>query len=68
VDGSAASVAGIAAGDVITSIDGQQVRSTADLSQAMASLTPGQHVSVTWVDGTGQTQQNDVTMGAGPAR
>jgi S1-C subfamily serine protease len=68
VDGAPAASAGIVAGDVITSVDGNQVGSTSDLSAAMSSLSAGQQVTVTWVDGDGQPQQGTVTLGSGPTR
>ena len=67
IEGSPAQSAGIVPGDVITSVDGQQVGSTSDLASAMSGLNPGQRVQVGWVDGNGQPQQATVTLAANPS-
>jgi S1-C subfamily serine protease len=64
--GEPADSAGIAAGDTITSVNGQSVASSDDLSAALASHKPGDQLQVGWVDGNGQTQQATVTLVAGP--
>ena len=65
--GSAAEAAGIAAGDVITSVGGRNVSSAGSLSSAIAAYSPGQRVTVTWTDGSGTTHSASVTLGTGPA-
>jgi S1-C subfamily serine protease len=67
VDGSAAQQAGLAAGDTITAVNGQSVSSATDLSTALAAFQPGQKVTLTWVDSSGQSHSATVTLGSGPA-
>ena len=40
----------MAAGDVITSLDGASVASAEDLGAALAPYQPGDHVRVDWTD------------------
>jgi S1-C subfamily serine protease len=68
VSGGPAANAGLVAGDVITSIDGQGVTSASDVQSVMLSQKPGQAVSVTYIDQTGSTQAATVTLGTGPAQ
>ena len=67
VDGSAAQQAGLAAGDTITAVNGQTVSSATDLSTALEGFQPGQKVTLTWVDSSGQSHSATVTLGSGPA-
>jgi S1-C subfamily serine protease len=60
--------AGLAAGDVITSIDGHQVTSPSDVQSIVLSEKPGQKVTVAFTDQTGATQTVTVTLGTGPAQ
>ncbi|WP_432534569.1 S1C family serine protease [Kineococcus arenarius] len=60
--GGAAESAGLLEGDVITAVDGQQVRSTAELSAVLADLEVGQTVDVT-VQRAGQEQTLQVQLG-----
>ncbi|MGZ4611686.1 MAG: S1C family serine protease [Kineosporiaceae bacterium] len=64
VGGSPASTAGLADADTITSVAGQRVQSVSDLGSVMSSLSPGQGVTVTWVDQAGQAHAAQVTLGA----
>lgn len=66
IAGKPAAMAGIKAGDIITSLDGQTVTDTQSLSQILANLKPGQTVSVvvTLTDGSSKTFQ--VTLGEYP--
>jgi putative serine protease PepD len=63
-DGPAAR-AGIAAGDVVTEVDGEQVQSPDDVAQAIEDNQPGDRVSVT-VQRGGSEQQIEVTLGQRP--
>ena len=62
----AAAAAGLAAGDVITSIGGRAVSSSAGLRSALLLQKPGARVSVTYVDMTGTSGTVTVTLGSGP--
>ena len=55
--------AGLTAGDTIPAIDGTPIASAA----ALAGHTPGQDVTITWIDPTGAPQSASVTLAAGPA-
>jgi S1-C subfamily serine protease len=67
VDGSAAAGTGLAAGDVITAIDGAPVTTTDSLSSLVKSHAVGDKVTVTYTDASGAAQQLTVTLTAGPA-
>jgi len=58
--------AGLAAGDTITAIGGQSVSSAEDIAHALVKYHPGNSVSVTWVDQSGQTQTANLTLASGP--
>ncbi|MGV1009410.1 MAG: S1C family serine protease [Dermatophilaceae bacterium] len=66
VDGSAAQSAGLAAGDVITAVDGHSIGSASDLTAAMADANPGDTVTITWTDQSGQQHTAKVTLGSSP--
>jgi S1-C subfamily serine protease len=63
VSGSAADKAGIQAGDLIVSIDGQQVTSPADLGAAIGDHKPDDKVTLEVVR-EGQSGEVDVTLGS----
>jgi S1-C subfamily serine protease len=65
--GGAAENAGITAGDVITSVDGQSVSSPSALQAAMEQHGPGDSVRIGWTDQSGQAQSATVTLATGPA-
>jgi S1-C subfamily serine protease len=67
VSGSAAAQAGLAQGDVITSVAGHTIASSTDVSSALAAHHPGDKISLSWTDQTGQSQTATVTLGSGPA-
>jgi S1-C subfamily serine protease len=67
VSGGTAEQAGVAAGDVITSLNGQSVSSPSDLTAAMAQLRPGQTVQIGWTDANGAAHTATVTVQSGPA-
>ena len=67
IDGGAAAKAGLAEGDVITSLGGHQVTSSEKLSALMSKYTPGQSVKIGWTDTDGQTHTATITLGTGPA-
>ena len=66
VAGSPAEAAGLAQGDVITSLDGTAIGSSADLRTAVVALTPGATVDITWTDPTGAATTTQITPAAGP--
>jgi len=59
--GSPAEKAGLKAGDVITALDGQPVRSAADVERIVAGLKPGAQVTVACVR-NGQQLQAEVVV------
>ncbi len=67
VSGSPAATAGLAAGDVITSVAGQTVTSSSQISEILSSGHPGDKVSVTWTDAEGQSHTASITLATGPA-
>ena len=66
VSGSPAASAGITEGDTITAIGGQSVSSAEDVAHTLVQYHPGQSISVTWVDQSGQSQTANVTLTSGP--
>jgi S1-C subfamily serine protease len=66
LSGSPAANAGLTAGDTITAIGGQSVSSAEDIAHALVKYHPGNSVSVTWVDQSGQTQTANLTLASGP--
>jgi S1-C subfamily serine protease len=67
VPGDPAAQAGIAAGDVITSVDGHLVTSPSGLQAALEQHHPGDSVNVGWTDQSGQAHSATVTLITGPA-
>jgi S1-C subfamily serine protease len=67
LSGSPAASAGLTAGDTITSVAGQTVSSSTDIQQILVKYHPGDKVSISWVDQSGQTQTTTVTLASGPA-
>jgi S1-C subfamily serine protease len=67
LSGRPAARAGLAAGDVITSVDGHQVTSQTALQRVMVSdVTPGQSVTVGYTTSNGQQHSVTVVLGSGP--
>ena len=62
--GSPASTTALAAGDVITSLDGTSVDSRASLVQILQGESPGQSVVIVWLDPSGHQHQATVTLAA----
>jgi S1-C subfamily serine protease len=65
--GGPAAGAGLAAGDVVTAIAGHAVNSQTSIQQVLKSYHPGDKVSITWTDTSGQSQTATVTLANGPA-
>jgi S1-C subfamily serine protease len=67
VNGSPAAKAGLAAGDVITSVDGHPAASQNALQRVMVNdVTPGQSVTVGYTTASGQQHSASVTLASGP--
>jgi S1-C subfamily serine protease len=64
--GTPASVAGLSAGDTITSVGDHTVSSPTALSQVMLTLKAGQSTTITYVNLSGQSETTTVTLTAGP--
>jgi S1-C subfamily serine protease len=58
--------AGIAEGDVITSIGGKTISSANDLTNDMGIYHPGDKVQIGWTDGSGQSHTATVQLSSGP--
>jgi S1-C subfamily serine protease len=67
VSGSPAEQAGLAAGDVIRSLDGHAVDSPTALTTLLDAHHPGDRVSLGWVDSSGRSHTATVTLATGPA-
>jgi S1-C subfamily serine protease len=68
VPGSAAARAGLAGGDQITSVAGHTVTSSSDIQSVLGNYHPGDKISISWTDQSGQSHTATVTLSAGPAR
>ncbi|WP_344299206.1 S1C family serine protease [Paractinoplanes deccanensis] len=66
VSGSPAASAGLARGDVITSVAGSTVGSATALTGLLDRYHPGDKVKVTWADVAGQAHTATVTLATGP--
>jgi S1-C subfamily serine protease len=67
LSGSPAANAGLTAGDEVTAIGGQSVSSAEDISHALVQYHPGDKVTITWLDQSGQSHTATVTLANGPA-
>jgi S1-C subfamily serine protease len=66
VQGAPAASAGLAQGDVITSLDGATISSPEDLTARLNLRKVGELVSVGWVDPQGHRHTANVTLAKGP--
>ncbi len=66
-DGSPAQGAGVAAGDVLTTLNGQAVTSGSELTDAMRSFHAGDSIVLGWIDPSGQPHSARVQLVTGPA-
>ena len=66
-DNSPAASAGIAQGDVITSLNGTSVDSAQTLTSLLSGKHKGDQVTVGWTDSSGQTHTSTITLTEGPA-
>jgi S1-C subfamily serine protease len=58
--------AGLAQGDVITALGGKTISSANDLTSAMLTHHPGDKVSISWTDTSGQSHTATVQLSSGP--
>lgn len=65
--GTPADAIGLAAGDTITSVNGQAITSPAGLTSALAATHPGDQVTIGWTDQSGSQHSAKATMATGPA-
>jgi S1-C subfamily serine protease len=65
-EGSPAADAGLADGDVITSVAGNTVRNASDLTALMFTYHPGDKVAISWVGSNGDSHSDTLTLVAGP--
>jgi S1-C subfamily serine protease len=65
--GTPAAGAGLAQGDVITSVAGHAVNSGTSIAQVLESYHPGDKASIAWTDVYGQSHTVTVTLATGPA-
>ena len=68
IAGEPAASAGLTAGDVITSLDGQTVSSATDLQQVLLTLHAGDSVTVGYLSPAGTPSSVTLTLGSGPAQ
>ena len=68
VPGSPAEAAGLASGDLITSVGGHAVASPDALTAIVAAEKPGAPVSATYIDQTGATRTATLALASGPPR
>ena len=66
VAGEPAEAAGLVVGDVIKSLNGATISSSADVRQTVLSLVPGKTVSIGWTDTNGTAQTGTITPASGP--
>jgi S1-C subfamily serine protease len=66
VTGQAADQAGLAAGDVITSLNGKAISSVTDLRQVVLTLVPGKAVPIGWTDANDVGKTGTITPASGP--
>jgi|HubBroStandDraft_3_1064219.scaffolds.fasta_scaffold27746_2 S1-C subfamily serine protease len=67
VAGTPAAADGLTAGDVVTAVGGTSVDSGTAIQQVIENQHPGEKISVTWTDTSGQSHTATVTLANGPA-
>jgi S1-C subfamily serine protease len=63
-----AASAGLQAGDVINSVNGNPITDSGDLSTALEDLHPGDTIQLGWVDSSGTQHTSSITLASGPPR
>jgi S1-C subfamily serine protease len=66
-EGTPAAEAGLAAGDVITAVDGTPITSAAELTANLGAREPGETVTLQWTTAAGEAASATITLIAGPA-
>jgi S1-C subfamily serine protease len=64
--GTPAAAAGLGEGDVVTTLNGQQVNSGTDIQKILVGEHPGDKVTIGWTDQSGQSHTATVTLASGP--
>jgi S1-C subfamily serine protease len=67
LSGSPAAQAGLSEGDTIEAINGQAVSSSSAIQSVIGQDHPGDKVSVTWTDQSGQSHTSTIALANGPA-
>jgi S1-C subfamily serine protease len=62
----AAAEAGLAVGDIVTSLNGKAISSVSDIRKTVLTLAPGKAVSIGWTDRGGTAQTGSITPTSGP--
>jgi S1-C subfamily serine protease len=65
--GTPAAKLGMAEGDVITALDGKSVSTGTDIQDVLIGHHPGDKVSVSWTDTSGESHTSTITLASGPA-
>jgi len=65
--GTPAAAAGLAQGDVVTTLDGKSVSSGTQIQEILIGKHPGDKVSIGWTDTSGQSHTANITLTNGPA-
>jgi S1-C subfamily serine protease len=68
VSGTPAESAGLAAGDVITAIDGHSISSSSSVTSILLTKQPGAKVTISFTDQSGGSHSTTVTLASGPAQ
>src|SRR5580765_859109 len=66
VPGAPAAAAGLVPGDVIIAVAGRAVSDPSDIAPIILTHKPGDRVTITYSDASGQTQSASVTLASGP--
>jgi S1-C subfamily serine protease len=66
VPGGPAATAGLVPGDVITAVAGRAVSGPSDIEPIILAHKPGDNVTVTYTDASGQSQSATITLASGP--
>jgi S1-C subfamily serine protease len=65
--GTPTAAAGLTEGDTVTGLDGKSVNSGTDIQQILVGHHPGDKISISWTDSSGQSHTATVTLATGPS-